>query len=202
MRPHRRALLGALPGLALSACGQGSAGAPAMIGPAPPLKDAAHFPVGTCLMTPELSDPRFLDLARRHFNQITPEWEMKMERVLAEDGTFRFEAADSIADFCRRGGMALHGTTLVWYAQDPPAFKRIIDDRARFENGLRNYALAVMGRYRGLARGWDVLNEAVAEDGYGYRGGIWEQALGPDYARLAFEFAHEADPGAVLFFND
>ncbi|MDR3509569.1 MAG: endo-1,4-beta-xylanase, partial [Caulobacteraceae bacterium] len=107
-----------------------------------------------------------------------------------------------IADFCRRGGMALHGTTLVWYAQDPPAFKRIIDDRARFENGLRNYTLAVMGRYRGLARGWDVLNEAVAEDGYGYRGGIWEQALGPDYARLAFEFAHEADPGAVLFFND
>jgi endo-1,4-beta-xylanase len=127
---------------------------------------------------------------------------MKMERILADDGSLGFDAADQIADFCRANGLALHGTTLVWYAQKPAAFEALAGDRAAFEAKLHDYVLAVAGRYRGLARGWDVLNEAVAEDGAGYRGGIWESALGPDYARLAFELAREADPDAVLFLND
>jgi endo-1,4-beta-xylanase len=59
-----------------------------------------------------------------------------------------------------------------------------------------------MQRYAGLARGWDVVNEAVSETGDGYRGGIWERVLGQDYARIAFETAHEADPKALLFLND
>jgi endo-1,4-beta-xylanase len=149
-----------------------------------------------------LQDPAFVALLLKNFNQITPEWEMKMERVLADDGTFRFDAADLIAGFCRSHGLALHGTTLVWYAQAPDAFQRLMGDRAAFEHGYRNYITAVVGRYRGLARGWDVLNEAVAENGDGYRGGIWEEALGADYAKLAFEIAAEADPASVRFFND
>jgi endo-1,4-beta-xylanase len=166
------------------------------------LKAIADFPVGTCLATPYLEDPDRVALTLRHFNQITPEWEMKMERVLAEDGTFHFDAADVLARFCTTNGLRLHGTTLVWYAQDPVAFRRMIDDRQAFETGYRNYITAVVGRYRGLARGWDVLNEAVAEQGDGYRGGIWETALGPDYARLAFEISRDADPDAIRFIND
>jgi endo-1,4-beta-xylanase len=162
----------------------------------------ARFPVGTCVMTGELRDPGFVGLVRRNFSQVTPEWEMKMERILADDGQLRFDAADQIADFCRANGLALHGTTLVWYAQKPAAFEALQGDRTAFGAKLRDYVFAVAGRYRGLARGWDVLNEAVAENGVGYRGGIWETALGPDYARLAFELAREADPDAVLFLND
>jgi endo-1,4-beta-xylanase len=197
-------LVGGLSALALGACGrQGAASANAAgLRSAPPLKDAASFPVGTCLMTPELQDPALVDLALRHFNQITPEFEMKMERTIADDGGYRFDASDAIADFCRRNGLRLHATTLVWYAQKPPAFERLQGDRAAFEQKLRDYVSAVMGRYRGLARGWDVLNEAVAEDGDGYRGGIWQAALGDDYGRLAFELAHEADPQSLLFLND
>jgi len=63
-------------------------------------------------MTAELADPQFTALVRRNFSQVTPEWEMKMERILAEDGQMRFDAADQIAGFCRAGGLRLHGTTL------------------------------------------------------------------------------------------
>ena len=200
MRPSRRALIAAAPALALAACGHRDVAAP--LPPARPLKDAAPFPVGTSLMTGELQDTQLVDLVRGNFSQITAEWEMKMERILAEDGSLHFEAADQIAGFCRDNGLRLHGTTLVWYSQDPQAFEALKDNRTTFEAKLRDYTAAVMGRYKGLARGWDVVNEAVAENGEGYRGGVWAAGLGDDYARIAFETAHEADPDAVLFLND
>lgn len=203
MTPHRRAVLAGLPAALVAACGRRPVEAQdAPPGPAAPLKAIAPFPVGTCVMTPELDDLGFVTLMLRHFNQVTPEWEMKMERILGPDGGYRFDAADRIAGFCRRNGLGLHATTFVWYAQDPPAFRRLAGDRRAFQAALAGYARTVMGRYRGLARGWDVLNEAVAEDGDGYRGGIWAEALGPDYGRIAFELAREADPDAVLFIND
>ena len=203
MTPTRRALVQTGLAAALAGCGERrvQASQPRRRRPVS-LKAVADCPVGTCLATPNLQDPDFVALALRHFSQITPEWEMKMERVLGEDGGFNFDAADVLAQFCTRNGLRLHGTTLVWYAQDPIAFHRLADDRRAFENGYRNYITAVVGRYRGLARGWDVLNEAVAEQGDGYRGGIWETALGPDYARLAFEISREADPDALRFIND
>jgi len=202
--PSRRALVGGLSALALGACDRKGAGAATAAAwrAVRPLKDVAPFPVGTCLMTPEIQDPAFVDLALRHFSQMTPEFEMKMERTVADDGGYRFDASDSIADFCRQNRLRLHATTLIWYAQKPPAFERLQGDRVAFEQKLRDYVSAVMGRYRGLARGWDVLNEAVAEDGNGYRGGIWQATLGDDYSRLAFELAHEADPESLLFLND
>ena len=188
----------------MAACGRSSVRAQpaAAIDPRPTLREAASFAVGTCASTTELADPGLVSLMLDQFGQITPTWEMKMERILADDGQMRFDAADAIADFCRQHGLGLHGTTLVWYAQDPPAFERIAGDRAAFARALHTYVGTVVGRYRGLARGWDALNEAVAEDGHGYRGGVWSRVLGDDYARLAFDFAHEADPDAVLFLND
>lgn len=203
MRPTRRALLQASMATALSACSERSGHASeARSAPVPPLKAAAPFPVGTCLATPNLTDPAFVGLVLRHFSQITPEWEMKMERVLADDGGLRFDAADVVARFCARNGLKLHGTTLVWYAQDPIFFHGLLTDRGAFEPHYRDYIGQMVGRYRGLARGWDVLNEAVAEDGHGYRGGIWEAALGPDYARIAFEVCRDADPDSLRFIND
>lgn len=188
---------------ALCACGEhgGRAGETRPRVPRP-LKDTVHTPVGTCLGTPGLSDPDLVALILRNFSQITPEWEMKMERVLGDDGALNFDAADTLAAFCANNGLRLHGTTLVWYAQDPIAFRRLVGDRAAFEAAYRDYIAVVVARYRGLARGWDVLNEAVAERGDGYRGGIWKDALGADYARIAFEVAREADPDAIRFLND
>jgi endo-1,4-beta-xylanase len=204
VKPHRRLILQTAMAGAVSACGVRLGHADEAERPrAPPaLKALAPFPVGTCLATSSLADAGEMALVERHFSQITPEWEMKMERLLSDDGRFRFDAADALARFCVKNRLRLHGHTLVWYAENPVAFQRRAGDRADFEQSYRQYIATVVGRYRGLARGWDVLNEAVAEQGDGYRGGLWEATLGSDYAAIAFEACRQADPDALRFVND
>ena len=155
-------------------------------------------------MTAErLADPAEAALIARHFSQLTPEWQLKMEYVLQDDGGFRFEAPDAIAAFARDHGLRFFGHTLVWYAQDPQAFRRLDGQAKAFGDAYRTYILAVAGRYAGQAVGWDVVNEAVAEDGEGLRDCLWSRNLGQvDYMRRAFDHAREADPEAVLLIND
>jgi endo-1,4-beta-xylanase len=125
-----------------------------------------------------------------------------MESVLKDDGSFDFRAADAIAAFASANRLRLHGHTLIWYDQSPPAFRRIDGQASQFANAYRNYILAVAGRYRGRCVGWDVVNEPVAGQGGGYRDCLWRKNLGMDYVATAFRHAREADPGAVLFLND
>jgi endo-1,4-beta-xylanase len=129
---------------------------------------------------------------------------MKMEYILRQDGTYRFDAPDAIAAFARDHGMRLFGHTLVWYAENAPAFLRIDGQGKAFADAYRNYILTVAGRYRGQAVAWDVVNEAVNEDGEGLRDCLWSRNLGGtiDYMRRAYDIAHEADPEALLLIND
>lgn len=198
--PRRQVLTGAVALASLAACERPQAAPRADA--AIRLRDISPIPLGNCVMTGQLRDPGYVELLLRHFTQVTPEWEMKMEAILRDDGGFDFTAADAIADFARTRGLRLHATTLVWYSQNPAAFHSLDGDRRRLGDAYRNYILAVAGRYRGLAKGWDVVNEPVAEDGHGYRDCIWRRNLGMDYVRLAFEHAREADPEAILFLND
>lgn len=195
----RRTVIGST--LALGACGGRAEGQPAPIGPLRPLR-AAPFPVGACVQADQLSDPAFVRLLVAQFSQVTPEWEMKMEAVLKPDGTFDFQRSDAVVDFARGHGLRVHGHTLIWYSQGGPAFERIDGAGAAFANAYRNYILGVAGRYRGRVAGWDVVNEAVAEDGDGFRDCIWRRNLGMDYVGRAFRHAREADPDALLFLND
>lgn len=195
---NRRFLLAAP--FALAAC-QGAAPAGAAPTALPPLKSIAPCPVGVCAMTGHFDDPAWVDLATRHFNQITPEWEMKMEAILGEDRSYDFTRPDRIAAFAAEKGMRLHGHALVWYSQGAEAFTGL--DRTRFAVEYDRYIAAVAGRYRGKVVSWDVVNEAVAEDGNGLRDCHWSRSLGQDgYIIRAFEQARAADPDAVLFLND
>jgi endo-1,4-beta-xylanase len=167
----------------------------------PPLKSVAPFAVGTCVQSAQLADPAFADLVADQVSQVTAEWEMKMEYILRPDGSLRFDGPDAIAAFARGRGLRLLGHTIVWYAQTPDAFARL--EGAPFRAAFEAYVSAVVGRYRSLAAGWDVVNEAVAEDGDGWRASLWSQRLGDfEHMRLAFELARAADPEAVLFLND
>jgi endo-1,4-beta-xylanase len=202
--PSRRGVIGALGAVALGGCGRDEGGAADAAEPTPAsLKSAAPFPVGCAVTLQHLNDPTDAALLIRHFSQITAEWEMKMEYILRDDGGFRFDAPDAIAAFAKAHGLRLFGHNLVWYAQAPPAFARIDGQGRAFADAYRNYILAVAGRYRGQAVGWDVVNEAVLDDGSGLRDCLWSRNLGAtDYMRRAFDHAHEADPGAVLLIND
>ncbi|HEY2659901.1 MAG TPA: endo-1,4-beta-xylanase [Caulobacteraceae bacterium] len=199
----RRTILGALAALPVTACARESRGQVPPRAPDRPLKAFAAFPVGCAVTAERLANPADAALIARHFSQLTPEWQMKMEYVLQGDGAFRFDGPDAIAAFARDHGLRLFGHTLVWYAQSPPAFERIDGQGRPFADAYRNYILAVAGRYRGQAVGWDVVNEAVAEDGDGLRDCLWSRNLGrTDYMRRAFDNAREADPDAVLLIND
>ena len=188
-------------GLALAACGRAPATAQPV--PEPPLKSLAPFRIGTAVRAAELTEPAYGDLVARHFSQITAEWEMKMEYVVQPDGSFRFDRADAIAGFARQHGMRLFGHTLVWYADEPEGFARLDESRQSFEGALRNYITAMVSRYRGLAAGWDVVNEPVMVNGEGLRESLWTRKLGQTgHFRVAFEAAKAADPSAILFVND
>jgi len=197
--PSRRLLIGGA--MALAAC-DGRAETTQALPANAALKALSSAPLGVCLASDQIAEPVIVDLLLRHFDQVTPEWEMKMEAVLKEDGGFDFSLPDRIAGFAKAQGLGLHGHALIWYAQDAPAFKPLEGKGKAFADAYRNYILAVAGRYRGGVRGWDVVNEPISEEGGGYRDCTWRKNLGMDYVRLAFEHAREADPAAVLFLND
>ncbi|NBB14682.1 1,4-beta-xylanase [Caulobacter sp. SLTY] len=200
MSLSRRAVLGS--GLALAACSQKANSQPTG-GPVPPLKSLAPFPIGTAVQAGQLTDPAFAALVTEHFSQLTPEWEMKMEYTVLEDGSFRFDRPDAIAAFARARGQRLFGHALVWYAQEPPAFQRLDETRASFGQAYDRYITAAVGRYRGQASGWDVVNEPIRDDGSGLREHLWSRRLGEiDHMVRAFQVAQAADPDIPLFIND
>ncbi len=195
--------MGAL--MALGGCGDAakSQDPPVRPGPAPALRQIAPFPVGAAVSTLDIADPKRAALIARQFSQVTPNWQMKMEIVLRQDGGFDFTKADEIAAFARANRQRLFGHNLIWHLENPIAFQRLDGNRDAFLNAYRNYITALVSRYRGQAVGWDVVNEPVAEDGNGLRDSLWSRNLGPeDYMLLAFQFARAADPNAVLLVNE
>jgi endo-1,4-beta-xylanase len=168
----------------------------------PPLKSLLASPLGVAMRDLHLDDPEWTQLATAHFSRLTAEWETKMEYVLKPDGTFQFDRSDRLASFARDNGMTVHGHTLIWYEQDGEPFQKLKGNRDAFLAFYADYIKAVMTRYRGVATGWDVVNEPIMFEGEGLRDCLWRQVLGDDYIGMAFAAAHEADPSAVLFVNE
>ncbi|MGK9369007.1 endo-1,4-beta-xylanase [Melioribacter sp. Ez-97] len=150
-------------------------------------------------------EPEALELAAEQFNTITPENMLKWERVHPEPGKYNFELSDKLIEFGLKNGMFIVGHTLVWHNQTPDwVFKDDNGnylDREQLLERLREHIHTVVGRYKGKIKGWDVVNEAVDEDG-SLRKSKWLEIIGEDYIEKAFEYAHEADPEAELYYND
>jgi endo-1,4-beta-xylanase len=175
----------------------------------PGLKDAAPpgMLLGVALGRHQTDgqDPHVEALVPRHFNSITTENELKWERVHPEPGRYDFGPADQAIAFAERHGLAVIGHVLLWHQQTPDWVFAGEDgkpfDRETALRRLGEHIRAVAGRYRGRITGWDVVNEAVNDDGT-MRQTPWLEAIGEDYVARAFELAHEADPEAELYYND
>lgn len=179
------------------------------VGQTPSLKDAfaGSFRVGAAVNERQFSgrDSVGTVLIRRQFNTITPENVLKWESVHPRLGVYDFSAADRYVDFGTRNGMFVIGHTLVWHSQVP---RWVFQDAAGNPVGrdtllarMRDHISTVVGRYRGRIKGWDVVNEALNEDG-SLRKSPWFTIIGEDYLVKAFQFAHDADPDAQLYYND
>ncbi len=173
------------------------------------LKDAfrEHFLMGAAIGRFQMSgrDSSGLMLVEKHFNSITPANMMKWERIHPRPGVYNFEPVDRFIEFGETHDMYIVGHTLIWHNQTPdwvfedgagnPAVRDTLIRR------MRDHIFTVMGRYKGRVHAWDVVNEAMGNDG-NIRRSPWSGIIGDDFVRLAFEFAREADPEAILIYND
>jgi endo-1,4-beta-xylanase len=146
-----------------------------------------------------------VDLVTRQFNTISPENALKFQSLHPEPDRYTFEPADRYVAFGRDRGMAVIGHNLVWHSQTPrwvwDAPDGTLADRATMLARLQTHIATVVGRYKGRIRGWDVVNEALNEDGT-LRDSPWRRGIGDDYVAQAFQFARETDPNAELYYND
>lgn len=168
-----------------------------------PLYIHAGFEIGTAVGHREFkSDTLFRTILVREFNSMTAENVMKMAHLQPAEGVFHWAEADSLADFCARYNKRLHGHALNWYQSTPAWAKAYAGDSAALESILKNHITRVVEHFKGKAASWDVVNEAILDTTGAYRESIWYKTLGPAYIARAFTYAREADPDALLFYND
>ncbi len=165
------------------------------------------FMIGTALNERQIygEDQRGQDLAVREFNAVTAENVMKWEIIHPEPGVYDFEAADAMIDLAEENDMFVVGHTLVWHSQTPDWVfydenGELLSRDALLER-MRNHIHTVVDRYKGRVHGWDVVNEAIVDDG-SMRDTYWYRIIGKDFLVKAFEYAHEVDPDAELYYND
>ena len=166
-----------------------------------------YFMIGASLNRAQIygQDSRGVKIVKEQFDTISPENDLKWESVHPEPGKYNFETADKYVAFGEKNNMFIIGHTLVWHNQTPkwvfedakgnPASREVLLER------MREHIHTVVGRYKGKVKGWDVVNEAVNDDGT-LRQSLWLKIIGADFIAKAFEFAHEADPNAELYYND
>jgi endo-1,4-beta-xylanase len=170
---------------------------------------AGDFLIGVALNTSMVngSNPRAAEIVARQFTSLTAENDMKWQSVHPAPGRYNFAPADAYVEFAQKHKMAVIGHTLVWHSQTPawvfqgeggqPASREALQMR------MREHIQTVAGRYRGRIKGWDVVNEAVADGGPDVlRDSPWRRIIGEDFLDLAFRYAREADPKAELYYND
>ena len=166
-----------------------------------------HFLIGAALNDDVVSgkDPQAAEIVEKQFNTITAENVMKWERIHPEPNTYDFDAADRFVNFGLRNKMFIIGHTLIWQNQIPDwtfidSSKKLLGRDAMLAR-MHDHILTVVGRYKGKVKGWDVVNEALTDEGMLGKT-KWLETIGEDFIAKAFEYAHDADPNAELYYND
>jgi endo-1,4-beta-xylanase len=175
----------------------------------PTLKDAYQndFLIGSALKESQFDgdDPKETALIKAQFNSISPANLLKWEAVHPGLDSYNFAPADRYVEFGVENHMFIVGHVLIWHNQTPRWVFQDDQgnpvDRNTLLARMRAHIFAVVGRYKGKIGGWDVVNEALDEGGR-LRQSPWFKIIGEDYIAKAFEFAHEADPNAQLYYND
>ena len=173
------------------------------------LKDAyrGSFYVGAAINAAQITgaDVRGDALIKAQFNSISPENVLKWEIVHPQPGVYAFGLADKYVEFGQKNHMFIVGHNLVWHSQVPDWVFQ--DDKGQpltreaLLKRMHDHIFTVVGRYKGRIQSWDVVNEALNDDGT-LRQSKWLKIIGNDYILKAFQYAHEADPQAQLNYND
>ncbi len=152
-------------------------------------------------MDPFRNDREYRAVLDREFDMIVAENAFKWSELRPGPDTFDFDDADALVAYASATGKKIRGHTLVWHRQLPKWLLESKPSRDEAIAILREHISRVVGRYAGRVDAWDVVNEAIDDDAK-MRDSFWLRTIGPDYVGLAFEFAHDADPKAKLYYND
>lgn len=145
------------------------------------------------------------ELISREFNAVVAENCMKPAFIHPEEEKYDWTDADKLVAFGEKNNQVITGHCLIWHSQIGNWF--FIDDNGKdvapaiLKERMRQHINTIVGRYKGRIKGWDVVNEAFEDDG-SYRNSKFTRILGKDFVKYAFQFAHEADPDAELYYND
>jgi endo-1,4-beta-xylanase len=165
-----------------------------------------YFPIGVAV-TPRNLTGEEAQMVLKNFNSLTAENDMKMGPIHPEENRYNWGPADEIVNFAVSNGLKMRGHTLCWHNQTPNWFftdkegkevtKEVLLQR------LKEHITTVASRYKGKIYAWDVVNEVIDDDDKKYfRESKFFKIIGEDFVAKAFEYAHEADPNAILFYND
>ncbi|HTI89472.1 MAG TPA: endo-1,4-beta-xylanase [Puia sp.] len=172
--------------------------------PVPSLKEAFRddFLIGTALNMSQVEerDPAVSALISKQFSTFTPENNMKGALIQPGWDRYNFEQADEIVRFAAKYNMKINAHCLIWHSQ-LPSFMAGMKDADSVRHYFTDHITTVAGRYDGKVYSWDVVNEALNEDGT-MRKSIFERYLGDDYIVEAFRLAQKAAPHTQLYYND
>jgi len=145
--------------------------------------------------------PSYKSILIKEFSSVTSEASMKIMALLPVQRSYDFTRADNVIAFAKENGIRVHGHTLIWHNSLPDWLTSYQGNATAWENLFKEYITTVVTHFKGKVASWDVVNEAIDDDG-SLRNSLWLQKLGPDYIARAFQYAHQADPAALLFYND
>ncbi len=167
------------------------------------LQAFATFPIG-CAVDPNLlrNNALYRGVVIKEFGSVTAENVMKWSSIHSSQSTYNFTDADYILDFCTTNKKRLFGHNLLWHTYNPTWLESFAGDSTAFENLMKTHIQTVVGHFKGKVPAWDVVNEAFDDNGNLRTTSIWYKKLGKDYIARAFKYAAEADPSALLFYND
>jgi endo-1,4-beta-xylanase len=166
------------------------------------LADERGILIGTAVgSSPFLKDEQYKQVLAEEFNVITLENELKFSNVHPQKQKYNFLVPDVMVKYANENNMQVRGHTLVWHNGNPDWLLDKGYTKAEMKAILKEHIQTVMKRYKGKVYAWDVVNEAFDDEGK-LRNNIWLEKIGPEYIELSFKWAYEADPQALLFYND
>jgi len=165
-----------------------------------------YFLIGVAVAPSSLSGSQSA-LILKHFGSLTAENVMKPALIHPAENRYFWDNADKIVNYAQANGLKMRGHTLLWHKQTPSwLFKDAAGNTVTKEvllARLKDHITQVVSRYKGKVYAWDVVNEALDDDDTNfYRETDWYKICGEEYIAKAFQWAHEADPAALLFYND
>ncbi|MDA9555856.1 endo-1,4-beta-xylanase, partial [Pelobium sp.] len=166
------------------------------------LKGSAPFPWGAAISVGLMkSNTLYNGVVTKETSSITPENAMKFGALHPSENTYNWTDADYLVSYAQANGKRVHGHTLIWHNSLPNWVTNYVGDAAAWEAMFKSHIQTVVTHFKGKVASWDVVNEAIADDG-SLRSSIWLTKIGPDYIAKAFRYAREADPDVLLFYND